>query len=110
MRDAGGQPSGNGELFRAAKGFLGFRVLEHLIANLILALAAAQSDFQRAEQGFWAYGAFKEEEIAQGLAQLTEALAFNGHPSADGKENQGEVGPGWLLIQGIYYLGDGVVL
>ena len=96
MGDAGGEASGDSELFRAAESVLGASVLLHLIADLILALAAAQGHFEGAEKGFRADGALEQEDVAEGAAKLAEAFAFFGDLSSDGQEEEGKVGPGLL--------------
>jgi hypothetical protein len=57
--DAGGEAAGDGKLFGTAQRFLGASVLQHLIANLILALASAESDFEGGEQRLGANGALE---------------------------------------------------
>lgn len=108
MRDAGGETACDCELLRAAERLLRKLGLLYLVADLILAFAAAQGGFESREQGFGAQRALEQEDVAEGLAQLAQALAFDGDASAGDEQDQGEVGPRGLIADDGLQLGDRV--
>ncbi len=89
--NAGGEAAGHRELLGAAKRLLGTFVLQHLVANLILALASAQRDLERAEQSFGADGSFKKKNIPERPAHLAKPLAFGGDLATDSQQDEREV-------------------
>jgi hypothetical protein len=105
--DAGGEASGDGEFLGAAESVLGAGVLLHLIADLVLALAAAEGHLQGAEEGFGANGALEQEDVAEGAAEFAKALTFGGDLAADGEKDEREIGPGLLLLDELAEFGDG---
>ncbi len=107
MGDAGGEASGDGEFFGAAESVLGAGILVHLIADLVLALAAAEGHLEGAEERFGANGALEQEDVAEGAAEFAEALAFFGDLATDGQQDQREIGPRLLLLDELAEFGDG---
>ena len=81
--------------------------MQHLIANLVLALAAAEGDFEGAEQGFRADGTFEEKDVAERLTPFAESFALGGDAAADSEKDEGKVGPGRLLLDNSTQLCDG---
>ena len=97
VRDAGGETSGDGQLFRAKQGLLGERVLLNLIADLILPLPAAKGDLQRTKQSLGTNRPLEQEDISQRPAQLPQALTLERDPATDGEQDNRKVGPGGLM-------------
>jgi hypothetical protein len=110
MSDGGGEAAGHSEFFGTAECLLSELGLLNLIANLVLALAPAEGSGESAEEGFGADGALEQDDVAEGLAELPEALAFGGDAPASDEQDEGEVGPGRLLGKDRLELAGGVAL
>ena len=77
VRDARGEASGDGQLFRFAQRVLRLFELLQLIAHLVLPVAGAQSIFDGADQGFRSNRPLQKEDIAERLAYGAPALWQN---------------------------------
>ena len=73
-----------------------------------MAITSAEGDLEGAEQGLRTDGPLKQDDVSEWTAQLPETFAFDRDAACDGKEDEGEVGPGGLFLEKFEERGEGV--